>query len=227
MSDLSYMLDPFGVGTINETSVKIIISGHSSNPNEAAGSNNTIVVPLNYNIQFYANKNETCFVPYDTGSLKLVVDSMNINKHHIFGPGSRVDNYEIEFDGKPGTGTGIFKYDNKGFELLSSENMTMTLKGIIDFLDNKYDEGTQIELYAVFCRGSVRETIGEPVEAVYTFNLKDWANPDFSGGKKYKLKSKQKMRKTKKKKTIKSKKKKTRKPKKKKTRKPKKKKTRK
>ena len=205
--ELCYMFDPFGVGTINETPVKIIISGHSSNPNKHDYDNNYFNVPLNFNIHFYANENETCFVPYDYDSLTTAVGSMNSNTHDIFGPGANVDNYKIEFDAEQGIG--IFEYNNDdggGFKLLSGKNMkNMTLKDIINFLDTKY-KGRQIELYAVFCRGSVRETIGNPVEAVYTFNLEDWANSDFSGGKKYKLKSKQKMRKTKKKKTIKPKK---------------------
>jgi len=237
-----YIFDPFGVGTINETPVKIIISGHSSNPNEAAGSNNKIEVPLNYNIHFYANENETCFVPYDKGydkgSLKMVVDSMNINKHDIFGPGAKVDNYEIEFDEKQGTG--IFEYNNEVFELLSDKNMT--LKDIINSLDNIY-KGIQIELYAVFCRGSVREDLGpfEPVSSDGDFSdFSDFSGDDseMSGGggmKKNRSKTKRKtlkpkkkkMRKTKQKKPIKPKKKKTRKPKKKKKLKTKKKKTRK
>lgn len=231
----SYIFDPFGVGTINETPVKIIISGHSSNPNKDDDDNNYFYVPLNYNIHFYANKNETCFVPYDDDSLKMVVNSMNTITHDIFGPGAKVDNYEIEFDEKQGTG--IFEYNNDGgFKLLSGKDKDMTLEAIINLLDTRY-KGRQIELYAVFCRGSVREELGhfEPVPVGSNVDVSYFS--DFSGDdsemsvdggmKKNRSKTKRKtlkpkkkkMRKTKQKKPIKPKKKKTRKTKKKKTRK--------
>jgi hypothetical protein len=230
MSGPSDWYDPFG---LKEPPVKIVISGHSSNPNEYDDDNNYFDVPGNYHIHFYANKNETCFVPYDEGDLKMVVNSMNSTTHDIFGPYQRVDNYNIEFDGKPGTG--IFEYDGKAFELLSGENMT--LEDIIDFLDEKYNN-RQIELYAVFCRGSDREKFGDFQSVLSSSNFSDFSDlSDFdsdsgydsnmsldSGVKKNRsktkrkmLKPKKKMRKTKQKKTIKSKKKKTIKSKKKKT----------
>jgi len=218
-----YIFDPFGVGTINETPVKIIISGHSSNPNKHDYDNNYFNVPLNYNIHFYANKNETCFVPYDDDSLKMVVNSMNTITHDIFVPDAKVDNYEIEFD----EGTGIFEYNNDaGFKLLSDKDMT--LEDIINLLDTIY-KGRQIELYAVFCRGSVREELGhfEPVPARSDVGVSDFS--DFSGDdsemlvgggmKKNRSKTKRKTLKPKKKKTRKTKKKKKLKTKKKKTRK--------
>jgi len=150
---------------------------------------------------------------------------MNTITHDIFVPGAKVDNYEIEFDEKQGTG--IFEYNNDdGFKLLSDKDMT--LEAIINLLDTRY-KGRQIELYAVFCRGSVREELGhfEPVPVGSNVDVSYFS--DFSGDDSEMLVGggMKKNRSKTKRKTLKPKKKKTRKPKKKKTRKTKKKKTRK
>jgi len=173
---------------------------------------------------------------------------MNSTTHDIFGPYQRVDNYNIVFDEKPGTG--IFEYDGKVFKLLSGENMqNMTLEDIIDFLNKKYEYG-QIKLYAVFCRGSDKEKIGYGSVSDFSYGFDSVSGSDFDfsaltdydsemsldgGVKKNRSKTKRKMikpkkkkmRKTKQKKPIKPKKKKMRKTKQKKTHKTKKKKTRK
>ena len=132
-----------------------VISGHSGLTYE------TFIIPKNISLIFYADLEETCYVPNDKESLDIVINSMNYLTIHA--TGERINNYEIsfikdnKFEGiseikkdKNGVQNYNFFYpktDNEGFIKLSE---------LCESLTNNY-LGEKIKLYCIFCRGSKRE----------------------------------------------------------------------
>jgi hypothetical protein len=69
--------------------LEYIISGHSGKTEEI------FTIPYNVSVIFYANEGETCFVPNNEESLKIVVGSMQTSQ--TYNSGQTIKNYNVDF----------------------------------------------------------------------------------------------------------------------------------
>lgn len=132
-----------------------IISGHSDKTIE------TFIIPYNLSIIFYANLDETCFVPHNKESLDLVVNSMKYGQFEIYRQGEVIQNYHITFNKKEFEGVATINNQNINNNSLDydffdiPENIN-SLKDICNFIQRKNNRSNSI-IYCIFCRGSKME----------------------------------------------------------------------
>jgi len=143
--------------------MKFAIIGHSGN------YNGVFELPDNVSIQYYANLDETCYVPNDNESLNLVIKEMTYNKKDIHYPGNPSFDYQIEFHDSL---DGIYiVHENRYDKIEIEEQEYYNLSDICNFLKQEFDD-TDCYIYSIFCRGHEREAIGsfEDNENVSPYN---------------------------------------------------------
>ncbi len=133
-----------------------VISGHSGSTGE------TFEIPENVSLIFYAEQEQTCYVPNDKESLDVVINSMSDlkTKHNAR---EQVNNYEIlfmenhMFEGISEIERNQYSIQNYNFFYPERDNEGyIKLSEICELLKNN-NVGENIKLYCVFCRGSQRE----------------------------------------------------------------------
>jgi hypothetical protein len=140
--------------------MEYVISGHSGLTHEI------FTVPQNISLIFYAEFEETCYVPDNKTTLDVVINSMKYYLKNTYKAGTTVNNYEISFTknnnfegiseikrNQNGIQDYIFSYPKKHDEYIK-------LNEICDLLKNT-NKNQNIKLYCVFCRGSQREFTGD------------------------------------------------------------------
>jgi hypothetical protein len=133
-----------------------VISGHSGSTGEI------FEIPKNVSLIFYAEQEQTCYVPNDKESLDIVINSMSdLKTRH--NTGEQVNNYEIlfmenhMFEGISEIERNQYGIQNYNFFYPERDNEGyIKLSEICELLKNN-NVGENIKLYCVFCRGSQRE----------------------------------------------------------------------
>ena len=170
--------------------VEIIVNGHSGH------EKNAFSLPPRVYVRFYADPNTTCYVP--GFHVQDVVRQLKAGVGHEAQPGNIVNDYMIQFNARDPQ-EGVF---NMQGNKLSNIGHAISLRALTQGLQAMYPDG-KIMIYAIFCRGSARESFAGKVAPVSEhYGLQALANDppldfdmDLTGGKRRKHKRRTRHRK--------------------------------
>jgi len=131
--------------------LEYLISGHSSSTDDV------FTIPKNISLVFYAERNQTCFVPYNKESLDIVINSMS--HYSVHNSGEQVENYPISFTIQMFEGMSKIERNPNNeiqdYSFFIPPKDVIELSEVCELLKNHYSG--DIKLYCIFCRGSDRE----------------------------------------------------------------------
>jgi hypothetical protein len=131
--------------------LEYLISGHSSSTDKV------FAIPKNISLVFYAEQNQTCYVPYDKESLDIAINSMSHYRTH--NSGEQVEDYPISFTRQMFEGMSKIERNPNNeiqdYNFFIPTNDEIELSKVCELLKNHYSG--DIKLYCIFCRGSERE----------------------------------------------------------------------
>ena len=134
------------------STIEIIISGHSDSTDDS------FMLPDNFNVKFHAREGETCFVPYNKEGIMLAyAERFFLDKiTHT----ASIPNYMILFTDQPFNG--LFEVKNDELTQIPLDQNVISLHDLCSHLKELRPDNI-INIYGIFCRGSRLEEIGDRV----------------------------------------------------------------
>ena len=132
--------------------VEIIISGHSDSTDDS------FILPDNFNVKFHAREGETCFVPYDKEGIMLAYSERFAHDKITYS--TSIPNYMIQFTDQPFNG--LFEVDNDKLTQIPLYQNEISLHDLCSHLKELMPDNI-FHIYGIFCRGSRVEEIGDRI----------------------------------------------------------------